>query len=81
MTVLVPFAAGVPLIWPLLLLMVRFAGNPVAEYVRAPTPPVVWTLAEYWVPTLPFGSDVVVIVSGPTTVTVASTSEMFVPLA
>jgi hypothetical protein len=44
-------------------------------------PPLAWIDPEYAVPTEPLGSDVVVIVSGPTTVTVVVTAGMLVPLA
>ena len=63
-TVIVPLngAAGVPVIW--LPLSVSVEGRPEAENVYGPVPPLAVKVAEYAVPTVPFGSEVVVIVSG-----------------
>src|ERR1035438_1551195 len=58
---------GVPLIWPVAAFKVRPAGNVPSfncQLVLA-TRPVAFSGCEYAVPTLPLGSDVVVIVSGP----------------
>ena len=58
---------GVPLIWPVAAFKVRPAGNVPAVNCQLVlgTPPVDVSVCEYAVPTLPLGSDVVVIVSGP----------------
>src|ERR1039458_638095 len=58
---------GVPLICPVAAFKVRPAGNVPAVTCQlvVGTPPVDVSVCEYAVPTLPLGSDVVVIVSGP----------------
>ena len=57
---LAPAAVGVPEIWPLLELMLKPAGNPVADQVYGVLPPVAATVVEYDVPAVPFGSEEVV---------------------
>jgi len=59
----VPEATGVPLILPALLI-VRPPGSPLADHVYGETPPVAANVAEYAVPTVPAGSEVVEIASG-----------------
>src|SRR4029077_1777283 len=58
-----PEATGVPLILPALLI-VRPLGSPLADHVYGETPPVAANVAEYAVPTVPAGSEVVEIASG-----------------
>ena len=59
----VPEAVGVPLILPALLI-VRPLGSPLADHVYGETPPVAANVAEYPVPTVPAGSEVVEMDSG-----------------
>jgi hypothetical protein len=59
-TVLVPPAAGVPVICPAALI-VRFAGKPVALNVYGAVPPLAVTDVVYGAPATPLGSDVVLI--------------------
>ena len=80
-TVLTPVAVGVPLICPVDAFMLNPAGRPVADQVYGVAPPLALTVALYAAPTVPSGSDAVVMVSGPETVTVAVASAMFGDLA
>ncbi len=80
-TVLTPVAVGVPLILPVDASIASPDGNPVADHVYGVAPPLALTVALYAAPTLPSGRDVVVIVSGPDTVTVAVASAMLAALA
>ena len=58
-------AVGVPLIWPVVVLKVSPAGSvPINCQVYGTVPPEAATVTEYATPTWPFGSDVVLIVSG-----------------
>jgi len=58
-TELDPADAGVPDIWPLLL-MLKPEGSPLADQVYGALPPVAATVVEYAAPAAPFGSDAVV---------------------
>ena len=64
-TVVEPAAVGVPVMAPVLELMERLAGSPVADHVYGVAPPVAATLAEYGLPATPTGrGDAVVIETG-----------------
>ena len=71
-TLKLPVAVGVPMMDPLLKLMERPAGSPVADQVYGPRPPVARTVAEYVLFAVPFGRLVVVILSGDAAMTIVS---------
>jgi hypothetical protein len=60
---LVPDAVGLPEIWPEEALIVRPAGNPVADQAYGVVPPLAATGAEYATPTIAVASEEVVIAS------------------
>src|SRR4051794_31807044 len=73
-TLLEPAAGAVPVITPVAVLIISGDGSPVADQTYGVTPPVAVTVALYGAPGTPLGSDVDVIVSDASTVTVVVTS-------
>jgi hypothetical protein len=76
-TVRVPAALGVPTICPVFALIERPAGRLLADHVYGEFPPFAFIGALYGVFTIPDGSDDVVMVRAPLTVTFAVASAMF----